>query len=203
MAAALALALSTVGVRADVTPAPAWRLSGGVTTALVKGGLVYVGGSFTQLFSPSSSQDQFYDQITGQVRAQCARSTTSRALTATPDGRGGLLVTVRAGDGWADANGAFVPPIDTAIIRIGDDCFWDRQFAAPGIDPSNPSDLTIGLPVRVGNLVLASNSVLGPIFGSSLRAQVAAFDAATGARVAYQFYDTISEIGFLAVRPRG
>ncbi len=197
MAVALAVAVWTGGVRADVTPAPAWRLSGGVTTALPKGGLVYVGGSFTQLFSPSSSEDQFYDQVTGQVRAQCARSTTTRALTATPDGRGGLLVTVRAGDGWADANGAFVPPADTAIIRIGDDCFWDRQFAAPGIDPSNPSDLTIGLPVRVGNLVLASNSVLGPIFGSSLRAQVAAFDAATGARVAFQFYDTISEIGFL------
>ncbi len=197
VAVTVALALSTGGVRADVAPAPAWRLSGGVTTALPKGGLVYVGGSFTQLFSPSSSEDQFYDQITGQVRAQCARSTTTRALTATPDGRGGLLVTVRAGDAWADANGAFVPPVDTAIIRIGDDCFWDRQFAAPGIDPSNPSDLTIGLPVRVGNLVLASNSVLGPIFGSSLRAQVAAFDAVTGARVAYQFYDTISEIGFL------
>ena len=126
---------------------------------------------------PSASQDQFYEPATGQVRTQCARSTSARALAGTPDGHGGLLVVVRAGDGFADANGALTPPPDTAIVRIADDCLWDRQFAAPGIDPANPADLTMGLPVRVGNVVLAANAVIVNFF---LQAQVAAFDAATG-----------------------
>ncbi len=85
----------------------------------------------------------------------------------------------------------------TTIVRIGDDCLWDRQFAAPAIDPANPDDLTIGLPVRVGNVVLASNAVLGPT--CFLRAQVAAYDASTGAHLAFQFFDNLSEIGFLGV----
>ena len=193
-ALALALTMATAGVRADVAPAPAWRVSGGVTTALPRGSVVYVAGAFTQLYSPSASQDQFYEPATGQVLTQCARSTSARALTATPDGRGGLLVVVRTGDAFADVNGAWTPPLDTAIIRIAEDCLWDRQFAAPGIDPANPADLTVGLPVRVGNVVLASNAVIVNFF---LQAQVAAFDAVTGARVAFQTYPTISEIGLL------
>ena len=67
-----------------------------------------------------------------------------------PDGRGGLLVVVQSGDAFADGNGAFVPPGGTTIVRIGDDCLWDRAFAAPSIDPAAPADLTIGVPVRVG-----------------------------------------------------
>lgn len=193
----LALAGASYGVRADVALAPAWKLNGGVTTAHLRGGLVYVGGTFTQLYTPSTTQDQFYDLITAQVLTQCARSTTPRALSGNPDGVGGLLVTVQEGDAYADAAGAFVPPAGTAIVRIGDDCRWDRQFAAPAIDPGNPDDLTVGLPVRVGNLVLASNAVVGPFF--FLRAQVAAYDAVSGARLAFQFYDNISEIGFLGV----
>lgn len=199
--AALAVALSwgAVRVRADVSAAPVWRLSGGITTAHLAGNIIYVGGPFTQLYTPSSTEEQFYDLVTGQVLTQCARSTTSIPLTGQPDGRGGLLVTVHDGDAFADGAGAFAPPLDTAIVRVGDDCLWDRQFAAPGIDPQNPGDLTIGLPVRVGNVVFASNAVVGPLF--FLRAQVAAYDAATGARIAYQFWDNLSEIGFLGASP--
>lgn len=193
----LALAASNGRVRADVTATPAWQLNGGITTAHLRGGLVYVGGTFTQLYSPSTTEDQFYDFVTGQVLPQCARSTTARALSGNPDGRGGLLVTMREDDAFADAGGAFTPPPGTVIVRIGDDCLWDRQFAAPAIDPDNPGDLTIGLPVRVGNVVLASNAVLGPT--SFLRAQVAAYDATTGARLAFRFFDNYSEIGFLGV----
>ena len=193
-ALALALTVAAAGLRADVTPAPAWRVTGGVTTALPRGGVVYVAGAFTQLYTPSTSQDQFYEPASAQVLTQCARSTTTRAIAGTPDGHGGLLVVMRAGDAFADANGAFVPPLDTAIIRIAEDCLWDRQFAAPGIDPANPSDLTVGLPVRVGNVVLASNAVIVNFF---LQAQVAAFDAVTGVRVAFQAYPNISEIGLL------
>lgn len=193
-ALALALTVATAGVRADVTPAPAWRVNGGVATALPRGNVVYVAGAFTQLYTPSTSQNQFYEPATGQVLTQCARSTSTRAIAATPDGHGGLLVVMRAGDAFADVNGAFVPPADTAIIRIAEDCLWDRQFAAPGIDPANPADLTVGLPVRVGNVVLASNAVIVNFF---LQAQVAAFDAVTGARVAFQTYPNISEIGLL------
>ncbi len=193
-ALALALTVATAGVRADVTPASSWRVNGGVATALPRGNVVYVAGAFTQLYSPSTSQDQFYEPATGQVLTQCARSTSARAIAASPDGHGGLLVVVRAGDAFADVNGAWTPPLDTAIIRIAEDCLWDRQFAAPGIDPANPADLTVGLPVRVGNVVLASNAVIVNFF---LQAQVAAFDAVTGARVAFQTYPNISEIGLL------
>lgn len=194
VALALALTVAAAGLRADVTLSPAWRVNGGVSTALPRGGVVYVAGAFTQLYTPSTSQDQFYEPATGQVRPQCARSTSTRAIAATPDGHGGLLVVVRAGDAFADVNGAWTPPLNTAIIRIAEDCLWDRRFAAPGIDPANPSDLTVGLPVRVGNVVLASNAVIVNFF---LQAQVATFDAVTGAHVAFQVYPNISEIGLL------
>ena len=194
VALALALTVAAAGLRADVTLSPAWRVNGGVSTALPRGGVVYVAGAFTQLYTPSTSQDQFYEPATGQVRPQCARSTSTRAIAATPDGHGGLLVVVRAGDAFADVNGAWTPPLNTAIIRIAEDCLWDRRFAAPGIDPANPSDLTVGLPVRVGNVVLASNAVIVNFF---LQAQVAAFDAVTGAHLALQPYPNISEIGLL------
>ncbi len=192
----MAVLLSAGAAWADLPGAPTWRLSGRASAAVVRGDLVYVGGPFTQLFTPSTSQDQFYDRNTAQVLTQCARSTTERPLVGTPDGRGGLLVTVRSGDAWADTNGVFDPPANTAILRIGEDCLWDRQFAAPAIDQNDPTNLTIGLPVRVGSVVMASNTVAGP-FGGFLRAQVAAYDAVTGARIWYQFYDNVSEIGFL------
>ena len=74
-------------------PTPDWRLTGSVSTALLHGETIFLGGPFTQLSTPSSSQDQFYDPVTAQVRPQCARSTSaSRGLGGVPDGRGGLLV---------------------------------------------------------------------------------------------------------------
>ena len=196
----LAVGLGAIGLRADVATEPAWRLSGAVTTAVFQGDTIYLGGSFTQLATPSSSQDQFYDPITAQIRPQCARSTTpSHGLTGVPDGRGGLLVLTQPGDAFADTNGAFVPPVGTTIVRIGDDCLWDRAFAAPSIDPATPDDLAIGIPVPVGGRILASNAVVGP--DGFLRAQVASFDSLSGARTGYQFYPGVGEIGFYGPGP--
>ena len=31
-----------------------------------------------------------------------------------------------------------MPPAGTTIVRIGEDCLWDRAFAAPAIDPNTP-----------------------------------------------------------------
>jgi hypothetical protein len=189
-------------VSADVTAAPAWRLGEGITTAIVRGDTVYVGGTFAQLFTPSTSAAQFYDLISGQPRTQCARTTSpTGGLVATPDGFGGLLVTVRADDAFADELGAFVPPAGTTIVRIASTCRWDRVFAAPAIDPGDPGNLTVGLPVSVGNVVYASNAVIGP--DNFLRAQVAAYDAASGDRLAFQYYPEISEIGLLGPGPDG
>ena len=169
-------------------------VSGGVSTAIVHDGKVFVGGTFSQLYTPSSSEDQFYDLVTAQPRLQCARSTNpQRSLGGTPDGQGGLLVVVQPGDAFADANGPFVPPGDTTIVRVRTDCQWDRGFAAPTIDPGNPNDLTVGLPVRVGATVYASNSIVGP--DSFLRAQVAAFDAVSGARLSFQIFRTSPRSG--------
>lgn len=198
---ALALAVAVIAhPRADLPAAPAWRLADGITTALPVGDTVYVGGTFTELFTPSTSENQFYDLASGQPRAECARSTSpDRALAGYPDGRGGLLVPVQVGDTFADDAGAFTPPTDTTIVRITEACRWDRQFAAEAIDPSTPGDLTIGVPARVGGLVLTSNAVVGPdLF---LRAQVASFAAGTGRRVNYQFYPGKSEIGVLGASP--
>ena len=198
--ALLAVALGAIGLRADVEVEPAWRLSGAVTAAVLHGDTIYIGGSFTQLFTPSTVQDQFYDASTAQPRTQCARSTNpSRGLAGVPDGRGGLLVTLQSGDAFADGNGAFAPPAGTTFVRIGDDCFWDRAFAAPAIDPANPGDLSIGIPVPVGNRILASNSIIGS--DGFLRAQVAAFDPLTGTRTAFQFYAGVAEIGFFGPGP--
>ena len=120
---------------ADVVATPNWRVSEGVATALVHGGVVYVGGSFPHLFTPSTSGSQFYDRITGQPRTECARTTNPAAgLTATPDGIGGLLVSVQADDAFADETGAFVPPAGTTIVRVANSCRWDRAFAAPVIE---------------------------------------------------------------------
>ena len=175
-------------------------MTGSVSTALLHGETIYLGGPFTQLSTPSSSQDQFYDPVTAQSRPQCARSTSaSHGLEGVPDGRGGLLVATRSGDAFADVNGPFAPPPGTTIVRIGDDCLWDRAFAAPSIDPSAPDDLSIGIPVPVGNRILAANAVIGPdLF---LRAQVAAFDAVSGARIGFQFYPGVAEIGFYGPGP--
>lgn len=199
LAAAIAVTVCALVVAhpaADVAPAPAWKVASGVTAAVVRGNTVYAGGAFTQLFSPATSEDQFYDFVTGQVRADCARSTTPRALTGVPDNRGGLLVVAQAADVFADVNGSFVPPDGTTIVRIAETCLWDRQFAAPAIDAFNPDDLTVGQPARAGNIVVATNAVIGPdlLF---LRAQAAAFDAGTGARLNYQFYQGKSEVGVL------
>lgn len=195
----VAVALVAVAIarpRADLRATPEWRLADGITTALPIGDTVYVGGTFSRLFTPATSENQFYDLATGQPRVECARSTsTERALSGYPDGRGGLLVPLQPGDTLADDGGAFAPAATTTIVRINEACRWDRQFEAEAIDPSTPSDLTIGVPARVGGLVLASNAVVGPdLF---LRAQVASFDAGTGRRVNYQFYLGKSEIGIL------
>ena len=170
------------GVRADVAPAPAWRLNGGVTTALPRGDVVYVGGAFTQLYTPSTSEDQFYDSVTGQVRAAVrALHHGTRASVGTPDGRGGLLVAVRGGDAFADANGAFAPPAGTTIVRIGDDCLWDRAVRGArdrSGDPERPHDRPAGARRRRACWRRTRSSAPTGF----LRAQVAAFDAVTGAR---------------------
>jgi hypothetical protein len=189
-------------VSADVTATPGWRLSEGVTTALVQGDTVFVGGTFPHLFTPSTSAVQFYDRITAQPRSQCARTTNPAAgLATTPDGVGGLLVSVHADDAFVDENGPFVPPAGTTIVRVASSCLWDRAFAAPAIDPADPDRLDIGLPVRVGNVVYASNAIIGPDL--YLQAQVAAFDAASGSRTGFRFYPGIEEIGLLGSSPNG
>jgi hypothetical protein len=193
-----ALALAVLAIahpRADLPATPDWRLADGITTALPAGDTVYVGGTFARLFTPASTENQFYDLVSGQPRAECARSTSAdRTLAGYPDGRGGLLVPLQAGDSLADDAGVFTPVAGTTIVRITEACRWDRQFAAEPIDPSTPEDLTIGVPARVGGLVLASNAVVRDLF---LRAQVASFDAGTGRRREYRIYDDKSEIGIL------
>lgn len=199
-AAVLAAALAAIAVRADVETAPAWRLGGAIATVVPDGDTIYVGGAFSQLFTLSTSQQQFYDPVTALPLPQCARSTgNARGLAGVPDGRGGLLVVVREGDAFADVNGAFVPPAGTTVVRIGDDCLWDRGFAAPAIDPAVPDDLTIGVPVPLGGRILAANSVVGP--DGFLRAQVASFDPVSGARTGYQVYPGVAEIGFYGPGP--
>lgn len=188
-------AVVVAGLGADVAPTPSWTISNGITAAVVRGNTIYAGGVFTQLYSPSTAQEQFYDFVTGQVRTDCARS-TGRPLSGYPDNQGGLLVPVVSGDAFADVNGAFTPVDGTTLVRIADTCLWDRQFAAPAIDPQSPTDLSIGPPARAGGVVVATNAVLAPDL-VSLRAQAAAFDATTGARVAFQFYQGRSEVGVL------
>jgi hypothetical protein len=195
--AAGACAFVVARLGADVASMPDWTLANGIARAEIRGNTVYVGGAFTQLFTPSTTQDQFYDFVTGQVRADCARSTSNqRPLSGYPDNQGGLLVPVLPEDTFADVNGVFTPPDGTTLVRIADTCLWDRLFAAPAIDPQVPSDLTIGAPARAGNIVVMTNAVLGPDF-ITLRAQAAAFDASTGARLSYQFYTGKSEVGVL------
>ncbi|MGE0359372.1 MAG: hypothetical protein AB7H93_02990 [Vicinamibacterales bacterium] len=197
---AAVVVLGAIALRADVETAPAWRLGGAITTVVPHGDTIYVGGSFTQLFTPSTSQQQFYDPVTALPRPQCARSTSDgRGLAGVPDGRGGLLVVLREGDAFADVNGAFAPPAGTTFVRIGEDCLWDRGFAAPAVDPAVPDDLTIGVPVPVGGRILAANSVVGP--DGFLRAQVASFDPVSGARTGYQVYPGVAEIGFYGPGP--
>lgn len=198
LAVLVGLAALTRGtVRADVEPGPAWRIGDGVSTVALGPDTIYLGGAFTQLYTPSSAEEQFYDVLTGQVRNDCARLTnTSRTLTGVPDGLGGLLVPMQDGDTFADVNGEFTPPAGTTILRITETCLWDRPFAATAIDPNAPDDLTIGRPARVGGIVVAANTVYVPE-RLSLRAQAASFDAASGARLSFRFYEGVSEMTVL------
>ena len=99
------------------------------------------------------------------------------------------------------ANGPFVPPGDTTIVRVRDDCQWDRGFAAPAIDPAQ-SERPHGGPARSRgrHRVRVQLDRRPDIF---LRAQVAAFDAVSGARLSFQIYPDIAEIGFLGPGPQG
>ena len=187
---------------ADVVADALWRMGEGITTAIVHEGTVYVGGTFPELFSPSASAGQFYDPITGQPRAECARTDNpASGLTTTPDGQGGLFVIVHPGDAFADGNGAFVPRAGTAFVRIASTCLWDRSFAAPAINPDDPGNLTVGLPVRVGNVVYASNAIIGPDFFPM--AQVASYSAVGGVWLGYQSYSGIAEVGLIGAGPLG
>jgi len=184
----VALAVASRGsvVRADVAAAAAWRVASGISTAFAIDSTIYVGGAFTQLYTPSTAEDQFYDPITGQVRAECARSTSAtRSLFGYPDNQGGLLVPVQVGDTYADSGGSFVPPDDTTIVRIAPNCLWDRQFAAGTVDPADPFNTTIGPPARAGNLVVATNAIVNFTTGF-LQAQAAAYSAVTGARTLFR-----------------
>ncbi|MEZ5291530.1 MAG: fibronectin type III domain-containing protein [Vicinamibacterales bacterium] len=200
-AAAVALLAAVAAVaprlRADVGDQPLWRLATGITTALADTDTIYVGGTFTSLYTPSTTQEQFYDLVTGQLKPECAKSTDpQRALSGYTDGAGGILVPTQFGDAFEDDAGAFVPDADTTLVRIMDTCRWDRQFQAGPIDPFDAFNLSIGVPARAGNRVLGSNAVLDPTT-LKLRAQVASFDAGTGQRVNFQFYTGTSEIGIL------
>lgn len=184
VAAAALLARGTL--RADVAATPAWTIDGGVAVAVPSGNDVYVGGAFTQLFTPSTVEDQFYDVVTGQVRTECARSTDpSLPLTAYPDNQGGLLVPIGFNLAFADAGGPFLPPQGTTVLRIDTNCTWDRQFAMGLIDPNDIFNGAVNQPARAGALIVASNSVFDFTTGF-LRAQTAAFSATSGVRVAFR-----------------
>lgn len=193
-------------LRADVAPAPAWTIANGVSVAVPAGNDVYVAGGFTQLFTPSTTEDQFYDVVTGQLRGECARSTDpNQALTAYPDNQGGLLVPTGFATAFADAGGPFVPPPGTTVLRIDANCAWDRQFAMGTIDPSDPFNATVGQPARVGGLVVATNAVFDLTTGF-LRAQAAVFNATSGVRVGYRDryqpgLTLVSELGVLGATP--
>lgn len=194
--AAAVAALLTPGVRADVNANATWRLASGITTATPAGNRVYVGGAFTELSTPSTIEQQFYDLVTGQVRSECARSTDpSQALTGIPDYRGGLLVVLNGTESLADQLGAFTPPGGATMARVADTCLWDRPFAGEVINPANPFDRSMGLPARVGNVILASNAILGTDF--KLRAQVGAFAADSGRRIGFREYPGKSDLGVL------
>lgn len=183
---ALALAARGTVVRADVAASAAWRVASGISTAFAIDSTIYVGGGFTQLYKPSVSEDQFYDPVTGQVRAECARLTTlSHELTGFPDNQGGLLVPVQLDDTFADSGGPFVPADDTTIVRIAPNCLWDRQFAIGPIDTASSFSVAGGQPARAGNVVVATNAVINFTTGF-LQAQAAAFSAVTGVRTAFR-----------------
>ena len=206
--AACAFAAKGTVVRADVAATAAWRVATGVATAFPIDSTIYVGGAFTQLYTPSASEDQFYDPITGQVRAECARSTSStRALSGVTDNQGGLLVLVQTGDSYADSGGTFEPPDGTTIVRIAANCLWDRQFVASTIDPADPFNTSVGTPARVGNVVVATNAIINFTTGF-LQAQAASFNAVTGARTVFRNVYTagfggerVSELGVLGASP--
>lgn len=190
-------ALGRGTVRADVASSPAWRLGDGISVTAIQGERIYVGGPFSQLYTPSATEAQFYDLVTAQVRPDCARSTnSSRTLNGVPDGRGGLLVPVAEDDAFADVNGVFAPPEGTTVVRIADTCLWDRAFAAGVVDAGVPEDRTIGRPARVSDTVVLTNTVYVPD-RLQLRAQAASFNAATGARLSFRFYDGVTGIDVL------
>lgn len=184
-----------VGLRADVSPDAAWRRLGAVTVALPAGDVIYVGGTFTQLSTPSTSRDQMYDRATGLVRPGCARSTRSdRGLTGVPDEQGGLFVPVTTGDTFEDGSGPLTLTVGTTLLRVRSDCTFDRSFATPVIDPTAPDDTAAGRPVQAGPFVLLAKVRTVGFVQASV---VGKFDAATGARVDYREYTTARELRLL------
>lgn len=190
------LAGAAAGLRADVSPDAAWRRLGAVTVALPVGDVIYVGGTFTQLATPSTSLDQFHDRATGLVRPGCARSSRAdRALTAVPDEQGGFFVPVATGDTYEDGGGAVPVTTGTTLLRIRADCTFDRTFATPVIDPTAPDDTAAGRPVQSGAFVFLAKVRTAGLFQVAV---IGKFDAVTGARIDFREYTSARELRLLS-----
>lgn len=182
-------------VRATVDTSSAWAVrQSGVTHAVTEvDGRVILGGNFSAHFR-GADQLGFIDTATGQLRGACARA--SRSLQSlTPDGAGGVFLSTALGtslgnQAYADAAGAFVPPAGTAFLRVRPDCQFDRVFLPRSVDESEA--------ISPGSIL----GVPGGVLATSIRpegAQLAAFDAASGARILYRQYPGVFGLQLIAV----
>ena len=186
-------------------PTPAWRSERrGHRRGRCAATPSIVGGSFTQLFTPSTTPGSVLRlRHRRRCAPQCARSTKpSRGLTGGPDGRGGLLVvTVGAATRSPTPTAPFAPPAGTTIVRIADDCLWDRAVRRAVDRPGDARrSRRSALPVPVGGRRrwprTRSSAPTASCAPRSPRST-----PLSGARVAYQFYPGVARSAFSAPRP--
>ncbi len=112
--------LASWPLKADVAPFAAWRLTANdaIARALQAGPAVYVSGRFTKLGRAVAPFTAILDPAT-------------LALTVGSGCGSGAFISsgyVRASDGLSDGDGPYVVPPGTAIVRITNDCRFDRRF---------------------------------------------------------------------------
>lgn len=162
--AALTLPSAT---EADILPSPRWRLPIGVTAAVERNGVVYLGGTFRYVFQPPPADPLFVDRATGAPLSGCA-SKSGSFTSLGPDAAGGAFMAVEsASDTMWDGDGPFAVPSGTTFLRVLPNCRWDRGFLPSGV---------AGSPLDTGSVVVAAA-------GGLTSAQLAVYDRVTGQRL--------------------
>ena len=119
---------AAVSLQADVAPFPSWRVvaNGAIAQTVQAGDAIYLGGAFTKIGRGITPFDGVLDPATLTLTEEsgCARSGSSALQPSELWGR----YVAQPLDPLVDGAGPFPVVPNTALVRLGSDCRFDRGF---------------------------------------------------------------------------